>query len=72
MFHYVAADLEIASLILDRDQGALRAIVHGDLERLDQGPHALDVPLDAEVAENQQRRGDGRFLECGEGRDEER
>ena len=56
VLHDVGAHVEEVPLVLDRDQGPLRAVVLRDLERLGQRPQRLDVALDAHVAEDEQRR----------------
>ena len=61
VLHDVGAHIEEVPLVLDRDERALRAVVHRDLERLGEGPERLDVSLDAHVAEDEQRRADGRL-----------
>ena len=50
-FDDVGAHVEEVSLVLDGDEGAAGAVVHGDLEGFGQGAEGLDVALDAHVAE---------------------
>ena len=46
-FDDIARDLQEASLVFQGDQRPLSAIVHCKLQRLREGPQALDVTLDA-------------------------
>ena len=67
----VAGHFEEAALILNRDKGLFRAVIHGDLKRLDERPQAFDMPLNADIAEDEHRRDWRGFLQRGERRDEE-
>jgi hypothetical protein len=49
--HDVARDFEKVPFVFERDQRFTCAVVHRNLQRFGQGPHCLDVPLDAQVAE---------------------
>ena len=72
MLHDVGADVEEVSLVLDRNESALRAVVLGDLQGLRQRAQRLDVPLDAHVAEDKERGADRRLSERRVAGDEER
>ena len=61
-FHDVAGDFEKVPFVFQRDQCLARAVIHGNLQRLGQGPHRLDVPLDAQVAEDDEARLDWQSL----------
>ena len=54
VLHDVGRDIEEIALVLDRDEGALGTVVHGDTERLVQRADGLDVALHAHVAEHEQ------------------
>jgi hypothetical protein len=63
VLHDVRAHVEEVPLVLDGDEGSLRAVVLRDLEGLGQGAQRLDVALDAEVAEDEEAGRDGRTPE---------
>jgi len=54
LLHHIASDLKETSLVFKRDEGALRTVVHGNLQRFDERPDALNIALYAEIAEDQQ------------------
>jgi hypothetical protein len=52
VLYVVCAYVEKTALVLDWNEGALRAIVVRNLERLGQRVEGLDAPLDAYVPED--------------------
>src|ERR1017187_7374594 len=59
----VAGDIEKVPFVFQGDQCLACAVVHCDLQRFGQGPHRLDVPLDAQVAEDDEARLNWQSLE---------
>ena len=58
-----------SQIVFQRDQRLACAVVHRNLQRLGQGPHWLNVPLDAQVAEDDGTRLDWQsFLAPSKGR----
>ena len=51
-FSHIAGYFQKLPAILNWDQGPPRPILHRKLARLNQRPHALDVALNADIAEN--------------------
>src|SRR5208337_284876 len=54
--HDVAGDFEKIPFVFERDKCLASTVVHCNLQRLGQRPHRLDVPLNAQVAENDKAR----------------
>ena len=71
MFDDVTGHFQEASLVLQRYESFLRTVIHGDLERLDERSQAFDIPLYAEIAEDEHGCHRRSFLKRGECRDEE-
>src|SRR5271157_3212113 len=49
--YHVTGDFQEAPLVLQGNQRPACAVVHADMERLGEGFHRLDVPLDAQVSQ---------------------
>src|SRR5690606_18762462 len=64
--------IEKVPLILDGDEGTLGTVVLGYLQGLGERAQRLDVPLDAHVAEDEERGANGGLAQRGVAGDEER